>query len=123
MPENAGIRTRRPAPIAGDPLQHGQEAGALGHRIGPAHCRIVEFGLDHINWVPITPPAASKRGKYRYLDGPWPFGPRTGSFGGSFVSRLNRISWLIVTRRCSDVPKICYFEALGPLQGFDLRPG
>ena len=27
MPENAGIRTRRPAPIAGDPLQHGQEAG------------------------------------------------------------------------------------------------
>ena len=48
MPENAGIRTRRPAPIAGDPLQHGQEAGALGHRIGPAHCRIVELGLDHI---------------------------------------------------------------------------
>ena len=38
----------RPDPIAGDPLQHGQEAGALGHRIGAAHRRIIELGLDLI---------------------------------------------------------------------------
>ena len=29
-------------PIAGDPLEHSQEARPLGHGIGPAHCRVVE---------------------------------------------------------------------------------
>ena len=38
----------RPDPIAGDPLQHGQEAGALGHGIGAAHRRVIELGLDRI---------------------------------------------------------------------------
>jgi hypothetical protein len=50
----------RPDPIAGDPLQHGLEARALGHRIGAAHCRIVELGLNLIAIRPGKPVIAAR---------------------------------------------------------------
>jgi hypothetical protein len=35
--------------IASDPLEHGQEAGALGHRIGAADCRISQVSSRAIS--------------------------------------------------------------------------
>jgi hypothetical protein len=49
-----------PHAIAGDPLQHGEKAGALGHGIGAAHGGIIELGLDLIPFARANPSTAAR---------------------------------------------------------------